>query len=397
MDEKRGCYLEKLLELKATDRKGSGLLTCRCGTGRAIWRCSDCADKSAVCLFCCRQRHKLHWFHRVEKWNGRFYQRGSLWQVGVKIFVGHDGSPCPRSISALSEGNLHNEASDHSLGIDVTEVAQMLGKTKDEVLTGVSEVLDSPLETLSKQKERLLEALCEKTGDTIIQLLQRVKTSGMKSLEEEAEALQATSDKASAEAETLQDGPSHMPIVTDSSGDDDWEDVDSPQQDHHPRFFPRPPPTDGAGNPFVTVVHNNGFHVLPIVWCKCTEQDDNGRELQLLDLHLYPASFLNIKTLFTFSCLDDHRYDYLECKSSHYQYHNKLRRLTCPEYPDAAPNRYAELCRVSRQWRNLKHRKWFWQFGTKVERGQMAVFCAACPQPDVNLPANWRDDYIHNP
>src|SRR5258705_5668123 len=99
-----------------------------------------------------------------------------------------------------------------------------------------------------------------------------------------------------------------------------------------------------------------------------------------------------------FSLLDDHRYEYLECKTSHYQYHNKLRRWTCPQCPEAASNRYKELCWVARQWRNLKYRKWFWLLDNLIaKRGKMALFCAACPQDGVNLEPGWEAEQETNP
>src|SRR5258705_350557 len=74
----------------------------KCRTGRATWRCLDCSNKKPVCVFCCRNAHKRDVFHRVEKWNGRYFQKGALWQVGIKLYLGHDGRPCPRSAAALT-------------------------------------------------------------------------------------------------------------------------------------------------------------------------------------------------------------------------------------------------------------------------------------------------------
>ncbi|KIM59760.1 hypothetical protein SCLCIDRAFT_125577, partial [Scleroderma citrinum Foug A] len=55
-----------------------------------------------------------------------------------------------------------------------------------------------------------------------------------------------------------------------------------------------------------------------------------------------------------------------------------------------------ELLRISRIWRDLKHRKWF-GFGHSSkpdpEEGGLAAFCPACPQPGINLPQNWKTEY----
>jgi hypothetical protein len=50
--------------------------------------------------------------------------------------------------------------------------------------------------------------------------------------------------------------------------------------------------------------------------------------------------------------------------------------------------------RVSRQWRDIKVRKWF-GYGHDTDKepgnGDLAFFCPACPQPGINLPDNWRE------
>ena len=48
--------------------------------------------------------------------------------------------------------------------------------------------------------------------------------------------------------------------------------------------------------------------------------------------------------------------------------------------------------RVSRQMRKLQVSKRFGEvYGTSSEPGKLTIFCPSCPQPDVNLPPNWRD------
>lgn len=180
--------------------------------------------------------------------------------------------------------------------------------------------------------------------------------------------------------------------------DDDWEDEDDyvgPKV--VPRLYPHHPPQDGAGNPFVTIAHTNGYHFLPVVWCMCPAHLED-QDLQMLRLGLYPATYDNIKTVMSFALLEHQRLDNLECKTSIYQYHQKLRRLTFPDCPNTAPNRYAEFRRISRQWRNMKYRIWFqvWE-DRDMKKGEMGLFCAACPQPGVNLPADWKEDQAKHP
>jgi hypothetical protein len=50
-------------------------------------------------------------------------------------------------------------------------------------------------------------------------------------------------------------------------------------------------------------------------------------------------------------------------------------------------DRYRELMRVARQWRQLKTMKWH-GFGHRSDdpsTGELALFCPACPQPGINV------------
>lgn len=85
----------------------------------------------------------------------------------------------------------------------------------------------------------------------------------------------------------------------------------------------------------MVIVDRNGIHRLPVIWCRCPNHPPD--EFQLLDLGLFPASFLRIHTVFTFHVLDEFLTDNLECKTSAMHYFQKLRKLTCPSFPQSAP------------------------------------------------------------
>jgi hypothetical protein len=65
--------------------------------------------------------------------------------------------------------------------------------------------------------------------------------------------------------------------------------------------------------------------------------------------------------------------------------------------PSEVPDLYREFRRMSRIWRWMKKLKWAGYSGTnkkvqEVGRGDLAIFCPACPQPGINLPENWKED-----
>lgn len=84
----------------------------------------------------------------------------------------------------------------------------------------------------------------------------------------------------------------------------------------------------------LTIGHQNGIHRIWVRFCICGNGSD---EYQLLDSALYPVTFTQIRTAFTFETLDDFRLENLECKTSAYHYFKKLRRLTSPLFPSAVP------------------------------------------------------------
>jgi hypothetical protein len=419
-DKKRTKYLRRLLS--AYGRPMGEMETDRCPVchlGRAVWRCRDCSDKRVFCVFCFRDRHLINLFHRVEKWNGRYFQQGGLWQVGVKICVGHQGRPCPRSSAGLEvHGEFGRKTTEHahpdrkSRTRDFEHLAEQLGGLAEqfqmdskEFIFEISEMCKVQTVMLSDRHRAMLASLIDRFGNGHVELIRNLREAVIDA-ELEADTIQAFADQQAAVHETV--WPRNMtfdPLMSDipiadevADDDDEWEDEDDGAiKGHVPRFLPQAPTHDGSGNEFLTIVHTNGFHSLPVVWCNCNVGHED-RDLQLLDVQLYPATYDKVKTVFTFACLDDYRLANLECKTSHYQYHQKLRRSTCPEYPDCVPKRYNELRRVSRQWRNLKYRKWFWIFKQGPgSRGEMALFCAPCPQPGVNLGDDWEQDYRANP
>lgn len=144
--------------------------------------------------------------------------------------------------------------------------------------------------------------------------------------------------------------------------------------------------------PVVVIVHTTAVHELRIRPCRCT--DTPIRE-QLLNMALYPASMQHTRTIFTFELLDDYDLENLETKASAAKFYNKVKRLTNNILLDSVPDRYRELLRVAREWRNLKARQRAGLAHSSpdiIEPGGLAIFCPACPQPSINLPENWKED-----
>ncbi|KAG2095122.1 uncharacterized protein F5147DRAFT_778816 [Suillus discolor] len=156
--------------------------------------------------------------------------------------------------------------------------------------------------------------------------------------------------------------------------------------------------TEGPWIPLVndprttTVVDTSGLHSMMIRFCQCTGA--LSPDMQLFETGLFPVSFTSLKTAFTFVVLDDFLLDNLECGTSAMNYYSKLRRITSSVFPHLVPDRYRELMRVGRQWRQVKQLKWhgFGHEKRQPKAGELALFCPACPQPGVNLNLSDRNE-----
>ena len=88
-------------------------------------------------------------------------------------------------------------------------------------------------------------------------------------------------------------------------------------------------------------VDTSGIHILLLAPCECPTAEPIDQ--QCLRMGLYPASFINVKTVFTFQLLDDFRLKNHECHVSCKSYYEQLRRITSSVFPDQVPVRRTML------------------------------------------------------
>jgi hypothetical protein len=97
----------------------------------------------------------------------------------------------------------------------------------------------------------------------------------------------------------------------------------------------KPGCSDKDRKPIITVVDRSGIHEIGVSWCHCPEAPDH--DMQLMMAGLFPATFRNPKTAFTFRVLEDFHLDNLECKTTSSTFFSRLRRLTNDEFPNTVP------------------------------------------------------------
>ncbi|KAH9483515.1 hypothetical protein JR316_0002983 [Psilocybe cubensis] len=346
----------------------------------SVWRCRDCSIPSLLCRRCIRHEHQVNPMHRIERWNGAYFRSAELWEVGCYLLISHHSAEFPPLC---------------------------------ESLTFQKQLLEE-LEERKDFEEQALLRVAHPTSESPSYPSRYDNDIFMDDTKEDSEHTQnpdgITDDQFEEYLNQLREDPSNLEGFED--GDDEAEvgDADSDvrfmpaylspptvgNRDPNSTFTGNAPFADGLNNSYVRVVHTNGLHHLAMVSCVC--HGSGQLPLDLMACRLLPTSFQQIRTLFSAQLLDYFRLSNLELKSSAYQFYSLLRRVTNPTAPHTVVNLYNEFRRMSRLWRWMKKLKWAGFGGhngksaLSVGRGELANFCPACPQPGVNLSANWKDD-----
>ncbi|KAG1840341.1 hypothetical protein F4604DRAFT_1690823 [Suillus subluteus] len=172
------------------------------------------------------------------------------------------------------------------------------------------------------------------------------------------------------------DGGAEGPVTSDSEGaSDEQSDTPFAQEAHN---LPTSVPFIKNNKTMTTIVDKSGVHTHMVKYCTCPGAP--SADIQLFQMGLFPASFLEPKTAFSFDVLDDFLLNNLECGTSAMNYYSKLRRMTTRVFPHLVPK--------------LKLLKWngFGHEDKEVMPGDLALFCPACPQPGINVTLPTGDD-----
>ncbi|KAG1746445.1 hypothetical protein EDB19DRAFT_1894208 [Suillus lakei] len=103
---------------------------CFCGSNESpVYRCKDCHGAEAVCHQCILHIHQRQPYHRIEYWNGHFFQTTSLKSLGLRIQLGHRiGLRCNNPTPALNDDFVVIDVNGvHTIGLDFCgcETAQL--------------------------------------------------------------------------------------------------------------------------------------------------------------------------------------------------------------------------------------------------------------------------------
>jgi hypothetical protein len=72
------------------------------------YRCLECFNcLNVICSNCIVARHHQQPFHRIQKWTGTHFEVASLHNLGLVLYLGHNGSSCPASCNLINITVVH--------------------------------------------------------------------------------------------------------------------------------------------------------------------------------------------------------------------------------------------------------------------------------------------------
>lgn len=117
--------------------------------------------------------------------------------------------------------------------------------------------------------------------------------------------------------------------------EDDGDEDDGDDDDELPAFFPSGRNRSPKSN--LIIVSSTGIFKRSVKWCRCPNSPEPY--IQLLRANLFPASFFQPETAFTFDVLDHFRIDALECKTAAMNFMSKIVRISNEAFPSEVPVR----------------------------------------------------------
>ncbi|KAH8103218.1 hypothetical protein DFH11DRAFT_1692670 [Phellopilus nigrolimitatus] len=83
-------YLDEILRHNGRLCAGTSNLCRECSVEDGSIKCKDCYCRGLLCPTCVVKSHRYMPFHRLEVWNGDFFEKTSLRALGLRVQLGHD-------------------------------------------------------------------------------------------------------------------------------------------------------------------------------------------------------------------------------------------------------------------------------------------------------------------
>jgi hypothetical protein len=314
----------------------------------SIWKCLDCVGSPIYCSSCCCTQHNLDFRHRIVRWNGEHFTSAWLANVGIVIYLGHNGERCPW----LLQPEIFPQTNEQP---DVYRPFYMPSQN-----VAIDKPIVAALDDNDRQSKKIVHVQNESThipstpnGSEIDIEMEGPKTdsdhasnhsgcgSKIDSPLEKPNMFnnQATNIEADGPATVTEEWPS-KPFFGDTNASSETSPSSSRSSDRlsaeddgvvselGPEWIAR---ETISGHKILIVVDHTGLHPVLFHFCECPT--GASRSDQLMEMGFFPATSARPRTVFTFSALDDYQLDNQECKTAAFSYFEKLQRKTNSAFP----------------------------------------------------------------
>ena len=376
------------------------------------WRCHDCFANPVFCTHCLQERHQMQPFHRVSRWNGKCFTPSSLANAGLTLNLGHGGGLCPvyhRLLPLASERGAkttaHDSLSKNSGNQNFPSADMQLLCPPDDASSAADDCTPGRRTSILPDDQRSsnigipsdIEGTApppEKHTIPPITVQRFWEVAGSIPYEATTPVNLCMQDLIQRSQDVTPIGLDDDPFFANESDDEEsWKNVRAGglplRIKHDNRKY------DKWHCPVVTVVDTTGIHEMRVRFCRCQSLKVHPLQTQFMNSGMYTSSNKRTRTVFTFRVLHHFDITNLEGKVTAWQYYRTLQRLTSNVFTDTVADRYRELMRALRQWRDLSNRRRAGEPldpGIVLKPGDLALFCPACPQPGINLPDDWEKD-----
>ncbi|KAJ7714051.1 hypothetical protein DFH07DRAFT_974574 [Mycena maculata] len=121
--ERRDEYLRtKLSRAGCMDASLDLCCVCKDPLAECRVRCRNCFGDDILCTACCVDRHAQNPFHHIERWNGKFFVRHTLKELGLRVQLGHlVGDRCPEPMCPNADFIVLHDNGIHQVNVDICD------------------------------------------------------------------------------------------------------------------------------------------------------------------------------------------------------------------------------------------------------------------------------------
>ncbi|KAI0038918.1 hypothetical protein FA95DRAFT_1504888, partial [Auriscalpium vulgare] len=117
----RSQFLDEMLRMEGLGDHERLPVCGRCKVKDGEIRCASCMTGEHFCSNCVVLEHERLPFHRIERWNGQYFEKHTLCAAGQRLQLGHGGRTCPHPLIKPTPMTIIDISGVHEVYVDFCE------------------------------------------------------------------------------------------------------------------------------------------------------------------------------------------------------------------------------------------------------------------------------------